>query len=282
MNYIKTAVLLAVLTALLVFFGDLIGGRQGAFIALILAGVMNFVTYWFSDKIVLAMYGAKKVDETSAPDLVQIVRDLTMKAGLPMPNVYMMETETPNAFATGRNPDHAAVAVTTGIMKLLNREELIGVIGHELSHVRNRDILISTIAATIAGAISYLSQMAYFASIFGGSRDNDREGNPIALIVMMIVAPIAAMIIQMAISRSREYGADIGGAKIAGNPLYLANALRKLDFFNKRIPMAVPNQATAHMFIVNPLSGGSLLKLFSTHPPIDDRIKRLEAMVGKM
>lgn len=279
MNYLKTAVLLAVLTALLVFFGGLMGGRQGAVIALVIAGVMNFATYWFSDKIVLMMYRAKEVTEAEAPTLYTIVRDLTMKANMPMPRVYIMEQDTPNAFATGRNPHHAAVAVTSGILKLLNREELTGVLAHELAHVRNRDILISTIAATIAGAISYLSQMAYFASLFGG-RD-DREGhNPIALVVMMIVAPIAAMIVQMAISRSREYGADNGGANISGNPMYLANALRKLDYYNKRIPMEAPNQATAHMFIVSPLSGGGLVKLFSTHPPIEERIKRLEAMAG--
>ncbi len=280
MNYVKTAVLLAVLTALLVFFGDFIGGRNGAVTALVLAGLMNFVTYWWSDKIVLAMYRAKEVDEKDAPQLFNVVRDLTMKAGIPMPKVYMMESDTPNAFATGRNPHHAAVAVTTGIMKLMSREELSGVIGHELSHVRNRDILIATVAATIAGAISYLSQMAYFASLFGGSRDNERGGNPFELIIMMIVGPIAAMIIQLAISRSREYAADEGGARLTGNPMYLADALRKLDYYNKRIPMEVPNQATAHMFIVSPLSGGSLAKLFSTHPPIEDRIKRLEAMVG--
>ncbi len=279
MNYLKTAVLLALLTALLVFFGGLVGGRQGAVIALLIAGVMNFVSYWYSDKIVLKMYRAKEVTETEAPGLYNIVRDLTMKANMPMPRVYMMEQETPNAFATGRNPEHAAVAVTTGIMKLLNKEELTGVLAHELAHVMNRDILIATVAATIAGAISYLSQMAYFSSLFGGR--NDREGsNPVALIVMMIVAPLAAMVVQMAISRSREYGADAGGANIAGNPIYLANALRKLDFYNKRIPMEVPNQATAHMFIVSPLNGGGMLKLFSTHPPIEERIKRLEAMVG--
>src|SRR5574337_368250 len=266
MNYLKTAVLLAVLTVLLVFFGELIGGKQGAVTALIFAGVMNFGTYWFSDKIVLMMYGAKPVEEKEAPELFGIVRDLTMKAGMPMPKVYMMATETPNAFATGRNPSHAAVAVTTGITRLLNKEELTGVIAHELSHIRNRDILISTVAATIAGAISYLSHLAYFASLFGGSRDDDRGGNPLVAILMMVFAPIAAMIIQMAISRSREYGADTGGATLAGNPLYLANALRKLEYYNKRIPMPVSNEATAHMFIVSPLSGGSMLRLFSTHP----------------
>lgn len=280
MNYMKTAALLAVLTALLVLLGNVIGGRNGATIALVFAGVMNFVSYWFSDKIVLAMYRAKPVSEADAPDLHRIVRDLTMKAGLPMPTVYIMQNDTPNAFATGRNPDHAAVAVTTGILSLLSREELAGVIGHELSHIRNRDILIATIAATIAGAISYLSQMAYFASIFGGSRDDDRGSNPLVTIASLIIAPIAAMIIQMAISRSREYGADEGGAALTGNPHYLADALRKLEYYNKRIPMPGNNGATAHMFIVSPLTGGSLVKLFSTHPPTEERIKRLEAMVG--
>ncbi|HLC19005.1 MAG TPA: zinc metalloprotease HtpX [Thermodesulfobacteriota bacterium] len=286
MNYLKTAMLLAVLTAILVFLGDTLGGRQGAIVALVFAGFMNFFSYWYSDKIVLRIYRARPVDEESEPGLHGIVRDLTMKAGMPMPRVYMMDNPTPNAFATGRNPNHAAVAVTTGIMKLLNKEELSGVIGHELSHISNRDILIATIAATIAGAISYLAHMAYFTSFFTGGRDNDRGGNPLVLIIMMIVAPIAAMIIQMAISRSREFGADEGGAKIAGNPLYLAEALRKLEYYNKRIPMhAVSNevsQATAHMFIVNPLSGKNFVKLFSTHPPMDERIKRLEAMVGKV
>jgi len=280
MNFFKTTILLAVLTAMLVFAGDALGGRSGAITALIFAGIMNFVTYWFSDKIVLMMYRAKPVTEADAPELYAITRDLTMKAGLPMPKVYIMGNDTPNAFATGRNPGHAAVAVTTGIMRLLTREELTGVLAHELAHIQNRDILISTIAATIAGAISYLAHMAQWAAMFGGTRDNEREGNPIALIVMMIVAPLAAMIIQMAISRSREYGADMGGARICGNPLSLANALRKLEYANKRIPMVGVNAATSHMFIVNPLSGGSLLRLFSTHPPIEERIKRLEAMAG--
>lgn len=280
MNFFKTTILLAALTALLVFAGDALGGRNGAVMALVIAGVMNFVSYWWSDKIVLMMYGAKEVSEADAPELYAVTRDLAMKAGLPMPKVYIMESDTPNAFATGRNPNHAAVAATTGIMRLLSREELSGVMAHELAHIQNRDILISTISATIAGAISYLAQIAQWAAIFGSSRDNERGGNPISLIVMMIVAPLAAMIIQMAISRSREYGADEGGARITGNPLSLANALRKLEYGNKRIPMAVPNEATAHMFIVSPLSGGSLLRLFSTHPPIEERIKRLEAMAG--
>ncbi|MEK6600088.1 MAG: zinc metalloprotease HtpX [Deltaproteobacteria bacterium] len=280
MNYLKTTMLIAALTAILVFAGDALGGRGGATTALVFAGIMNFGAYWFSDKIVLMMYGAKQVREAEAPELYAITRDLTMKAGLPMPKVYIMENDTPNAFATGRNPGHAAVAATTGIMRLLTKEELTGVIGHELAHIQNRDILISTISATIAGAISYLAHMAQWAAMFGGSRNDERGGNPISLIVMMIVAPLAAMVIQMAISRSREYVADEGGAKITGNPLSLANALRKLEYGNKRIPMAVPNEATAHMFIVSPLSGGGLLKLFSTHPPIEERIKRLEAMAG--
>lgn len=280
MNYLKTTMLLAALTAILIFAGDALGGRGGATTALVFAGIMNLGAYWFSDKIVLMMYGAKQVEETEAPELYAITRDLTMKAGLPMPKIYIMENDTPNAFATGRNPSHAAVAATTGIMRLLTKEELAGVIGHELAHIQNRDILISTISATIAGAISYLAHMAQWAAMFGGSRDDERGGNPIALIVMMIVAPLAAMVIQMAISRNREYMADKGGAKITGNPLSLANALRKLEYGNKRIPMAVPNEATAHMFIVSPLSGGGLLKIFSTHPPIEERIKRLEAMAG--
>jgi len=280
MSYIKTAMLLAVLTAILIFFGNMFAGRQGAVIALVLAGVMNFATYWWSDKIVLRMYRAREVDEAGAPALYRIVRELTMRANMPMPRVYMMDNETPNAFATGRNPDHAAVAVTTGIMKILEREELEGVIGHELSHIQNRDILISTVAATIAGAISYLAHMAYFASLFGGSRDNERGGSPFVLLAMMIVAPIAAMVIQLAISRSREYGADEGGARIAGNPMHLANALRKLEYYNKRIPMPMKTEATAHMFIVSPLSGKQMARLFSTHPPIEERVRRLEAMAG--
>ncbi|MEK6790787.1 MAG: zinc metalloprotease HtpX [Deltaproteobacteria bacterium] len=283
MNYVKTAVLLAVLTGMLIVFGGLIGGRSGMAVALVLAGLMNFITYWFSDKIVLAMYGAKEVAQGDAPVLWGTVNRLALAAGMPMPRVYMMENEAPNAFATGRNPKHAAVAVTTGIMKLLNQQELEGVIGHELAHIRNRDILIATVAATIAGAISYLSHMAYYASLFGGgSRDDDRGSNPLVSIVMMIVAPLAAMIIQMAISRSREYGADNAGARIAGNPIYLANALRKLDYYNKRIPMEGINQSASALLIVSPLSGGGLLKIFSTHPPIEERIQRLEAMRGAM
>jgi heat shock protein HtpX len=278
MNNIKTFVLLVTLTLVLVWAGAAVGGKHGMTIALIFAFGINFFAYWFSDKVVLRMYGARQVSESDAPALYSIVRRLAQKAEIPMPKVYMIDEEQPNAFATGRNPGHAAVAVTRGIMRLLSADELQGVIGHELAHVKHRDILISTIAATIAGAISYLSQMAQWAMIFGGFRgDDDEGGNPIAALVMMIVGPIAAIIVQMAISRSREYSADAGGARIAGNPRYLSNALRKLQRAAQKIPMDA-NPSTAHMFIVNPLSGGGVLKLFSTHPPLEERISRLESM----
>lgn len=278
MNNIKTMVLLVTLTLVLVWAGGALGGRQGMTMALIFAVGMNFFAYWFSDKIVLRMYGAREVTESEAPELYSIVRRLAQRAEIPMPKVYMISQEQPNAFATGRNPKHAAVAVTTGIMRILSSDELAGVIGHELAHVKHRDILISTVAATIAGAISYLAQMAQWAMIFGGNRgDDDEGGSPIAAFVMMIVGPIAAMIIQMAISRSREYVADEGGARIAGNPRYLASALRKLQWAAQKIPMDA-NPSTSHLFIVNPLSGGGILKLFSTHPPIEERISRLESM----
>ena len=277
MNTLKTTVLMVGLTLVLVWAGAALGGRSGMTMALIFALAMNLFSYWFSDKIVLKMYRAQEVSEGEAPELYSIVRRLSQKAEIPMPKVYIMEQDQPNAFATGRNPSHAAVAVTTGIMRILSREELEGVIGHELSHVKHRDILIGTIAATVAGAISFLAQMAQWAMIFGGRSDDDEGGSPIAAFVMMIVGPIAALLIQMAISRSREYAADEGGAKLAGNPRFLAGALKKLDMTSKRIPMEA-RPATAHMFIVNPLSGGGLLKLFSTHPPIEERIARLEAM----
>ena len=287
MNTLRTTILLAVLTALLIWIGDMLGGRQGAIIALLLAGGMNFFSYWFSDKIVIKMYGGQEVTAQDDPELYGMVQDLTQRAGLPMPKVYVLPQDTPNAFATGRNPEHAAVAVTDGIRRILNKRELAGVLGHELSHVKNRDILVSTIAATLAGAIGYLAQMAQWAMIFGGNRDRDDEGggNIFGLIVMMIVAPIAAMLIQMAVSRSREYGADEGGAKVTGDPLALASALRKLHMGAQNIPLEVNNataNATAHMFIVNPLTGGGLASLFSTHPPMEERIARLEAMAGKM
>jgi heat shock protein HtpX len=278
MNNIKTLVLLVTLTLVLVWVGGAIGGKQGMTIALIFTFGMNFVAYWFSDKIVLRMYGAREVTESEAPELFGIVRRLAQRAEIPMPKVYMIDEEQPNAFATGRNPNHAAVAVTKGIMRILSSEELMGVIGHELAHVKHRDILISTVAAAIAGAISYLAQMAQWAMIFGGHRgDDDDGGSPVAAIVMMIVGPIAAMIIQMAISRSREYVADEGGARIVGNPRYLSSALRKLQTASQQIPMDA-NPSTSHLFIVNPLSGGGILKLFSTHPPIEERISRLDSM----
>jgi heat shock protein HtpX len=278
MNNIKTMVLLVALTLVLVWAGAAMGGKQGMTIAFIFALGMNLFAYWFSDKIVLKMYGAREVTESEAPELYGIVRRLAHKAEIPMPKVYIINGEQPNAFATGRNPGHAAVAVTSGIMRILSQDELAGVIGHELAHVKHRDILISTIAATIAGAISFLAQMAQWAMIFGGGRgDDDEGGSPIAALAMMIVGPIAAMIIQLAISRSREYAADESGARIAGNPRYLANALRKLSWASQKIPMDA-NPSTSHMFIVNPLSGGGILKLFSTHPPIEERISRLESM----
>ena len=277
MNYIKTAMLMLILTLLLVFGGAALGGKSGMTFALLIAFVMNFITYFFSDKIVLKMYKARQVTEAEAPVLHRIVRRLSQKAGMPMPKVYIIPDMSPNAFATGRNPDHAAVAATEGIMQLLTEEELAGVMAHELAHVRHRDILIGTVAATVAGAISYLAQMAQWAMIFGGRHDDDEGGNPIAALVMMIVLPIAAMLIQMAISRSREYAADEGGARLNGNPHALANALRKLDNGTKMIPMhATP--ATSHMMIVNPFSGGGMMKLFSTHPPVEERIARLESL----
>jgi heat shock protein HtpX len=273
MNNIKTLFLLVTLTLILVAAGAALGGKQGMTIALIFALGLNFFTYWYSDKIVLKMYRAREVTEAEAPELHGIVRRLVQKAGMPMPKVYIIQQDQPNAFATGRNPQHAAVAVTTGIMHILSSEELQGVIGHELTHIQNRDILISTVAATIAGAISYL---AYFAMFFGRGDDDD-GGNPIVALLMFIIGPIAALIIQMAISRSREYAADQGGARLAGNPRYLSSALRKLHVASQQIPMKA-NPATSHMFIVNPLTGGGLAKLFSTHPPMEERIARLESM----
>ncbi len=278
MNTIKTAILMTILTLLLIFVGNLIGGNGGMIIAFIFAVLMNFTTYWFSDKIVLKMYRAQQIQPQDSPELFRLIENLTARSNLPIPKVYIIPSDQPNAFATGRNPQNSAVALTEGIIKLLNREELSGVIAHELSHVKNRDILVGTIAATIAGAISMLANMAQWALIFGGRGNNDREGNPLGLLVSIIVAPIAAMLIQLAISRSREFMADESGAKMTGNPLYLANALKKLHIKSQQIPMQA-NAATAHMFIVNPLSAKGMAKLFSTHPPIEERIKRLESMV---
>jgi heat shock protein HtpX len=279
MNHFRTFILILALTVLFVLVGSAIGGRSGAVYAFVLAALMNFFAYWFSDKIVLRMYGAKEVSQGEGPELYQMVAELTNKASLPMPKVYIMENDTPNAFATGRNPDHAAVAVTTGILRILSKEELKGVIAHELSHIRHRDILISTLAATMAGAISMLASMAKWGAIFGGGRSDDDEGgggNFLFVLLFSIVASVAAMLIQMAISRSREYLADEGGAHLS-NPLSLAKALGKLDMAAQRIPMQA-NPSTAHMFIVNPLTGGGVLSLFSTHPPIAERIARLEEM----
>lgn len=269
---------MGLLTGLVVFVGDLAGGRQGMYIALGIAAVMNFVSYWFSDKIVLAMYRAQPVDYASAPRLYSMVQRLTQRAGLPMPALYVIPTPTPNAFATGRDPQHAAVAVTDGIVRMLTEEELEGVIAHELSHVQNRDILISAIAATLAGALMILARiLGYSMLIFGGGGDRDRNGGGLGALFAMIFAPIAAMLIQMAISRSREFQADASAAALTHNPLGLARALQKLSRGNEAIPMDA-EPSTAHMFIVSPLSGSSIINLFSTHPPLEARIERLERM----
>jgi len=281
MNTVKTALLLGVLTGLLMLIGGFIGGRHGVMIAFILAMVMNFGSYWFSDKLVLRMYSAQEVSENQAPELYRLVRDLAMRANLPMPRVYIVPGETPNAFATGRDEHHAVVAVTEGLLRILNRDELEGVLAHELTHIKNKDMLIGSIAATLAGAIVMLANMAQWAAMFGGlgGRDNDEgEGGGIfGMILMAILAPIAATIIQMAISRSREYLADDGGARISGKPYGLAGALEKLSRASEIVPMNA-NPSTAHMFIVNPLTGRSLMNLFSTHPPIEERIARLRSM----
>ncbi len=282
MNTVKTTLLLGVLTGLLLLIGGFFGGERGVVIAFIFAVVMNFGSYWFSDKIVLAMYHAQEVTESQAPDLFTLVRNLALRGALPMPRVYIIPEDTPNAFATGRDENHAVVTVTEGIMRILNRDELEGVIAHELTHIKHKDILISSIAATIAGAIVMLAHMAQWAAIFGGGgRDrDDNGGGVIGLIVMAVLAPIAATIIQMAISRSREYGADEGGARISGKPYGLASALEKLARASQAIPMQA-NPSTAHLFIVTPLTGRSLMNLFSTHPPIEERIARLRAMMPR-
>jgi heat shock protein HtpX len=278
MSGFKTFALMALMTGLFVYIGGLFGGEGGMIMAFVFAVVMNFGTYWFSDRIVLRMYKAQEIQANDHPELFRMTGELCAAGGIPMPRLYMIPSEQPNAFATGRNPEHAAVAVTSGIVRMLSADELRGVIAHELAHVKHRDILIGTVAATIAGAISMIAQMAQFAFIFGGGRSDREGGSPIGAIATIILAPLAAMLIQMAISRSREFLADEGGARMAGNPLSLANALKKLDTASKRIPMhATP--ATAHMFIVNPLTAGGLAKLFSTHPPMEERVSRLEAMV---
>ncbi len=277
MNTLKTTLLLGGLTGLLLLFGGYFGGQQGIVIAFIFALVMNFGSYWFSDKIILSMYHAREVSETQAPDLFTLVRNLALKAALPMPRVYIIPEDTPNAFATGRNPEHAAVAATQGIIRILTPTELKGVLAHEMGHVMNRDILVQTVAATLAGAIMILADMARFTAIFGGGRDDEEGAGILCIIVMSIIAPLAAMLIQMAISRSREYLADETGAHLAHNPESLARALEKLQAGVQVAPMNA-SPATAHMFIVNPLTGGTLMNLFSTHPPIEERVARLRAM----
>ena len=281
-NTLKSLLLLATLTGLLVVMGSVIGGNAGMVMAFGLAVVMNFSAYWFSDKIALRMAGAREVSPEEAPQLHAIVDELAYRAGLPKPRVAVVESPSPNAFATGRDPNHALVAVTTGILQILDRDELLAVLAHELGHVKNRDILVTSIAATIAGAITMVAQMMQFAAFFGGlgGRSDDGEGtNPLAALAMIILAPIAAMVIQMAVSRSREYGADDTGAQIVGDPLALASALEKLEAWSQRVPLPV-NPAVAPLFIVNPLSGQFMASLFSTHPPIEERVKRLRQMAG--
>ena len=277
-NWLKTAILMAGIVALFGAIGAVIGGQQGMLVALAIGGAMNFFAYWFSDRMVLSMYRAQEVDETSAPQFYGLVKELAARAGLPMPRVYLIDEAQPNAFATGRNPEHAAVAATTGILRLLTPRELRGVMAHELTHVKHRDILISTLSATVAGAISTL---ANFGMLFGGHRDEEGGGdNPILAILVLVLAPIAAMLIQFAISRTREFGADRGGAEISGDPRALADALAKIDAYARGIPLAAAeaNPATAQMMIVNPLSGGGIKGLFSTHPSTEERIARLLAM----
>ena len=278
MNRLKTAVLLSSLTLLMVAMGSAIGGRGGMFFAFFMACAMNLFSYWFSDKIVLRMYGAREISEQENPSFYGIVSRLALQAAIPMPRVYIIPSESPNAFATGRNPEHAAVAATEGILRILTPQELAGVMAHELSHVVNRDILISSIAATIAGAISMLGNMLQWAAIFGSRSDDEEGGGVMGGLAMAIIAPIAAMLIQLAVSRSREFLADESGAKLCGQPLALAGALRKLDSGSRMLPLQEARPATAHMFIVNPLTAGGLLQLFSTHPPMEERIARLERM----
>ena len=269
---------MALMMGVLLFLGDAIGGDQGLIMAFIISLLMNFGAYWFSSSIVLMSYGAREVSESESPRLYKIVRQLSSQAQLPMPKIYSIPSDSLNAFATGRNPDHAAVAATEGILKALNDEELEGVMAHELAHVKHRDILIATLVATLAGTITFVARMAMYASLFtGGSRERENS-NPIGELAMIILAPLAALLIQMAISRSREFAADEGGARISQRPLGLANALRKLERGAENIPMQNAGTATAHMFTINPLSGGGMTKLFSTHPPVEERIERLERM----
>lgn len=277
LNRFKTVALLGLLTTLFLFIGQLFGGTFGLVIATILAFTMNFGAYWFSDKIVLKMYKAQEVTANEVPELYQMVKTLSERAELPMPKVYIIPEQTPNAFATGRNPKNAAVAVTVGIMELLNREELFGVLAHEIGHIKNRDTLVMTVAGAIGGAISFIADMAFFSALFGGSDEED-NGSLVGGLLGLMIAPFAAMIIQMAISRSREFVADETGAILTGNPLALASALRKIEGWSKEVPIHSGTPATAHLFIINPFAGGGLGKLFSTHPATTERIKRLEAL----
>jgi len=281
MNTLKTAFFLTLLTLLLVFIGRILGGNAGMIVALIFAAILNLGSYWFSDKIVLSMYRAKRIEEGDNPKLYRIVKNIALQSNLPMPKVYVIPADSPNAFATGRNPQHAAVAVTSGILRILNEEELVGVLSHEMAHIRNRDILIGSIVATLAGAISMLAYMAQFAFIFGGGRGGRDRGGGLATLFLAILAPIAALLIQMAISRSREYQADKSGAKISHKPLSLAKALKKLSIASRRVPLQA-NPSTAHLFIVNPLSGRGMANLFSTHPPLEERISRLEELAKSL
>ena len=282
-NNLRTWVLMGALTALIVLFGNLLGGQSGMIFAFFLAAAMNFFSYWYSDRIVLYMYRAREVSESESPELYRMVEHLAQRAGLPMPRVYIIPEQSPNAFATGRNPKNAVVAVTEGLLHLMDSRELMGVLAHEIAHIKNRDILIGSIAATMAGAIMIIANMVQWLAFFGGGgSSDDEEGGGgvfgiIGLLIMAVLAPIAATLIQMAISRSREYQADLSGAAFAGNPEWLARALEKLGAYSAKIPMHAKPE-TAHMFIVNPLSGGNLINLFSTHPPLEERIARLRAM----
>ena len=282
MNRTKTMLLMAALTSLVVFIGYALGGQTGLVLALLVAGAMNFASYWWSDKIVLRMYGAQEISERDAPELFRLVSDLTSRADMPMPKVYIIPEDTPNAFATGRNPQHAAVAVTEGLLRMLDRRELEGVLAHELAHVKNRDTLVMTVAASIGGALSMLANMAMWSSLFGSSSDDDEESSGLmGGLLGIIVAPIAASLIQMAISRSREFLADEAGAQMTGDPLALASALRKIESWSQQLPMHSGNPAMAHLFIINPFGGMSasgLLRLFSTHPSTEDRVSRLETL----
>ena len=280
MNRLKTAMLLAALTALVLGLGHALAGQAGLMLALVFAGVMNFGAYWFSDRIVLRMHGAREVDERQAPELHAMVCELAAGQGMPMPRVYVMDEVSPNAFATGRNPKHAAVAVTEGLLQMLTTRELRGVLAHELAHVRNRDTLIMTVSAAFSGAMGMIANMAIFSGLLGGS-DEDEDGSPMGGLLGLILAPILASMIQLAISRSREFLADASAAQMTGDPLALASALRKIEGVSARVPMHAGSPQTAHLFIMNPFSGGGIAKLFSTHPATDDRVQRLEAMAGR-